>query len=165
MKKARPLQNSRDLKDASPEGLENIYARSVVPDPAELEGRLRGEALYLFPGLLGGLSFFGLLEKFFSLWKGAVFTVGAGGRVRGVNLFFKENAPTLLMAFEARRRESAFGPGETILLDYNIQENSRIFRPVRDEIRRAADGLYLGRSFMIVGGWPRSLAWFVLERT
>ena len=131
--------------------LAKVYAGGeTVPLP---NGDARGIAL-LFPN--SGLS--PLLAKIGGVvWQGKSVDAGAGRLINRV--FF------VLRVIPAKiyEGESWFDDGRAIIIDY--ADTSTSFFYMRDEVRRVADGLFLGRSYYRKGARGKYVLTFTMDFT
>jgi hypothetical protein len=130
--------------------LEAVYAAGEsIPIPG---GRSRGIAL-LFPN--SGLT--PLLAQISRLvWQGKVVDPARGTLVNRVVGF-------PLIPAKVYEGESWFDDGRAIIIDY--AETSSSFFYMRDEVRRIADGLWLGRSYYRKGPRGKYVLTFAMDFT
>jgi len=135
------------LAGASGEELDDIFRRSPPgPIPA---GRSKGTAI-LFAGSAFTRPLAALARIFW--WKGKVFSPSTGDLRNLVTPF---GVP--LIRAKVYQDESWFSKGPAIILDYS--KTSFVARLIRDEIREASPGVYLGQVY-----WGRKrIAHFMLE--
>lgn len=117
--------------------LDKVYKKAkagTIP-----QGDTQGTAIWaggLFPGLFSGLA--RLLA-----WQGKVFDLFAPGFTSGVVVNKVSPLGLNLIVAKAYRDKSWLDGKETIVIDYGT--TSLLARPIRDEIREVAPGLYLGK--------------------
>lgn len=136
-----------DLRTLSRDALDDVFRGSPAgPIPT---GRAHGTAL-LFPGTAVDRVLQTLIRAL--IWKGKVFrseTADLKNRIGPLGM--------PLIRAQVYEAESWFSPGPAIILDYS--KSSIVARWIRDEIREAAPGVYLGQVF-----WGRRrIALFMLE--
>lgn len=133
-------RSAADLRSMSAAELDELY-RASRPGPIPV-GRSRGTAIAL-PGSAVGSFLAGLVRAL--VWKGKIFDP----RTQGLrNLMSPLGVPAIrARVFEG---DSWFVSDErAIVLDYS--RTSWVARPIRDEIREVAPGLYLGQVYL--GRW------------
>ena len=55
---------------------------------------------------------------------------------------------------------------EVMRIAYDVPGNSRLFRPLTDEVRRVGEGKLIGRGvYRFPGGFRRNVFWFSMQRT
>lgn len=133
-------RSAADLRSMSAAELDELY-RASRPGPIPV-GRSRGTAIAL-PGSAVGSFLAGLVRAL--VWKGKIFDPRSEG-LR--NLMSPLGVPAIrARVFEG---DSWFVSDErAIVLDYS--RTSWVARPIRDEIREVAPGLYLGQVYL--GRW------------
>jgi hypothetical protein len=135
------------LARASGTELDEIFRKSP-PGPTPT-GRTRGTAI-LFAGSALTAPLAAIARWFW--WKGKVFAPATDDLK---NLVTPIGVP--LIRALVYQDESWFSPGPAIIIDY--KKTSLVARAIRDEIREAAPGVYLGQVF-----WGKKrIAHFMLE--
>jgi len=139
--------SAASLARASASELDDIFRRS--PPGAVPTGRTRGTAvLFAGSGLTAPLA---TIARWF-WWKGKVFAPATKDLK---NLILPFGVP--LIRAKVYQDESWFSPGPAIIIDY--KQTSLVARAIRDEIREASPGVYVGQVF-----WGKKrIAHFLLE--
>lgn len=137
-----------DLARLAPEQLDALYA--VAPAAGVPSGRVKGRVL-VRPGTAMAVP---ASRGSRLVWQGKVFDPPAATAVnRFVGLPFIKG--------RLYQGPSWFDGHPALILDY--AETSRLYRPYRDEIRRVAPGLYLGRMYERTAPSPTQTLLFALE--
>lgn len=152
----------RDLRLASLDELDRIFAQGSVPSAGELDGAYRGRLLAVagtdtLPAPLRLLldALYGAPAPLMP-WLGKRFdTTADEGRV-GSNIWLTEAGPH----FASYKVRDA---GGACVLDYDVAPNLPPLRRIRGEVVRLAPGLYLGRMGLRVGTTTPTLLYFALE--
>lgn len=142
-----------DLRDADLSELHALYDEGKVPAQKDLSGEMRG--LVLAGRGIGRTR----------LWRRAAnLAPWAGMRIEdsgGVNHI---GFPPLVFdryGFESyvkRDRE-----GGALVLDYDVAENPYALRRLEERLREIEDGLFLGKSYLRVGGGSFFLHYYAVE--
>ena len=127
--------------------LDQLFRESPAgPIPA---GRARGTAI-LFPGTVLDRAIGALVRAL--VWKGKIFSSATGDLKNRIGPL-----GTPLIRARVYEDKSWFAQGPAIILDYS--KTSLVARMIRDEIRQAAPGVYLGQVY-----WGKKrIALFMLE--
>ncbi len=142
-----------DLRDADLSELYALYEEGEVPDEEDVRGEMRG------------LTLAGRGVARTRLWRRAAnLAPWAGMRIEdrgGVN---HVGYPPLVFdryGFETyveRDKE-----GGALVLDYDMEENPYALRRLEERLREIEDGLFLGRSYLRVGGRRVFLHYYAVE--
>ncbi len=126
--------------------LDKIFKDAEIPNPSEFQGEYFVDMLTALPSL-----------KKFSHRK--TFRREENKTI-GRNILFKGKK---WGHFFLEQTGGESGRSKTII-NYDVPENSFITRRIRDEVRRAGNGAYLGRFNYIFFGKPRFLGYFSLVK-
>ena len=99
-------------------------------------------------------------SKYFP-WKGKSFTPEAMDRGEGINRVLSDRIR--LFKFNTFIGRSRAGDFDAVQLDYDLKQNPKIIRMIKDEIRQLSPGLYLGQAYLQTKGSTRLVLWFGLE--
>ena len=139
--------DAASLARATGTELDEIFRKSQ-PGPIPT-GRTRGTAVLFAGSALTGL--LATIARWF-WWKGKVFSPPTRDLK---NLILPIGVP--LIRAKVYQDESWFSPGPAIIIDY--KSTSLVARAIRDEIREASPGVYVGQVF-----WGKKrIAHFLLE--
>lgn len=157
-----PPADVRDLRLASFDELDRIFARGAVPSAGELDGAYGGRLLAVAGTDALAAPVRLLLDAVYGApsplmpWLGKRFdTTTDEGRV-GSNIWLTHAGPH----FAAYKVTDADG---TCVLDYDVTHNLPPLRRIRGEVVRLAPGLYLGRMGLRLGDTTPTLLYFALE--
>ena len=158
-----PAVNAADLDTLailSTNALTDLYLAGEVPESLEaLDGDPACRMLAV-RGLDGGAPLGGLraLARWGRFpWEGKRFTSAPGARQgKGINRI-RLGGGRLWYPFETRVEPSAMDREPCILLDYDLPQNPRPIRMIRDELRQVSPGLFLGPAMLDTGRAPPRL--------
>lgn len=155
-----------ELSRESDEALARLYASGRVSDAFfERSGRPRGRMLAVRrltrPAVFGALRSFAGSEGF--PWGGKSFFSEARGRGRGINRVRLGPLRFEWYPFDTKIGPSRLDGKDTVVLDYDKAENPFFIRPIHDEIREIAPGLFLGSAMWKHGGGATHVLWFALD--
>ena len=142
-----------DLRDADLSELHAVYDEGTVPDRDDVSGEMRGMVL---AGRGIGRT---------RLWRrGANLTPWAGIRIDDEGGTNRVGFPPVVFdryGFEkyVERDEE----GGALVLDYDIVENPYALRRLEERLREIEDGLFLGKSYLRVGGRSVFLHYYAVE--
>ena len=155
-----------DLAALAPAQLLALYRGAVTPRLDELDGDFRGRMLAL-PALRPG-RLARALRRFAAWrwfpWRGKSFRAPAapGARGAGINRVFSDVRPRRWFRFETFIGPSRAGNFDAMHLDYDNGDNPFFIRVIQDEVRRVADGLYLGQAYVVTRKRTRLVLYFGL---
>ncbi|MEM9067173.1 MAG: hypothetical protein AAGE52_01665 [Myxococcota bacterium] len=161
-----PRLSADRLAEQSVEELETLYRGGVLPAIDELDGAPPGRMLTL-AGPLGRAGLRGAVANLARHpafpWAGKTFhssSATIGGGINRVRLL-GDRYP-----FDTRVEPSAIDGKPCVLLDYRRPDNPFFIRPIRDELRKVGQGLYLGPAMLdLQRGTPRLVLWFAIDKT
>jgi hypothetical protein len=152
-----------DLLLLSPKKLTTLYRAARVPRLADVSGDLRGRMLAV-PSLWWPTS--RIVRRFASSnvfpWRGKSFKPLSEERGEGINRVILDR--WRLYRFTTSIGRSRAGEFDAVQLDYDLAENPFFMRPIKDEIRELAPGLYLGQAWLQTCLGTPLVLWFGLER-
>ena len=141
--------------------LDLLYRDARVPRLEDVRGDLRGRMLATT--VLGGRAA-NAVRAFASSsvfpWRGKSFTPFDAMRGEGINRVVSDR--WRLYRFETSLGRSRAGDFDAVQLDYDLRENPFFIRPIKDEIRELATGLWLGQAWLAVGDAPKLVLYFGL---
>ena len=153
-----------DLAALDAQALNELYRRAGTPTVADLDGKLRGRMLAV-PSLKGR-PVVELLKHFAAdgpmPWQGKTFKSHGDGRGEGINRVFGNRANWY--RFNTFVGPSRAGQFDAVHLDYDIEGNPFFVRPVKDEVRAIAPGLWLGIAYLHTAGKDHLGLFFGLAR-
>lgn len=162
------LRTLDDLEALAPDQLASLYAAGRPPQLGVLAGHARGRllsvpALHAVPVV--GATLDRLLIRAASLrlnpWRGKIFAApDEHHRTSGNN----DVLGRALLPFDAHVEKSAIDHAPTLVIRYARPDNPRPVRPVVDELREVARGLWLGPSFVRGPNGPKILLWFAVAK-
>jgi len=154
-----------DLSALSAGELMQLYRAAKTPAIEDLDGRLKGRMLAV--PLIKGRLVQGFVKHFAvdgpMPWQGKTFRSLGKQRGEGVNRLFGNRASWY--RFETAIGPSRAGDFDALQLDYDLEDNPPFIRPIKDELREVAPGLWLGLAYMRFGGRNRLGLFFGLART
>ncbi|MBI2392435.1 MAG: hypothetical protein HYV09_22815 [Deltaproteobacteria bacterium] len=162
------LRTLDDLETLSPEQLATLYAGGRPPQLGVLAGHARGRLLSV-PALHAVPVVGALLDRLLiraaalplNPWRGKTFAAPAEHhRTSGDN----DVLGRALLPFDAHVEKSALDHAPALIIRYARPENPRLLRPVVDELREVARGLWLGPSYVRGPNGPRILVWFAVAK-
>jgi len=158
---ARP-RSLDELAALSESELLNQYLSGVAPAPTDLHGDLHGRMLAVRGA---GRIWSALLQAFAAWrhfpWRGKSFVARGGSRGDGINRVFGDRARWF--RFETFVAPSRVDGKPAFQLDYDNSHNPFFIRAVKDELRRVAPGLFLGRAYITLWGQARFALYFALS--
>jgi hypothetical protein len=96
-------------------------------------------------------------------WAGKSFSAASDGEGTGINRV-RLAGTRRWFPFQTRVEPSAIDGDACILLDYDLPENPKPIRMIRDELREVAPGLFLGPAMLDTGkGDPRLILFFACD--
>jgi hypothetical protein len=139
------------------------YAAGRTPTLAEVSGDLDGRMLAV--PALGAGALADLIRRWASNrsafpWAGKSFTPGEARGV-GENRLFGDRVRRY--KFDTFIGKSRAGDFDALQLDYGRPDNPWFIRPIRDELRTIAPGLFLGQAWVEARGKPTLALYFGLE--
>lgn len=154
-----------DLAEMSMVDLIDLYRAGTVPDSLRaLDGVTQGRML-----VVRGLDWRGAHDVFtraassrFFPWAGKRFQHLDRNQGTGINRI-RLAGERLWYPFRTRLEASAIDGAPCIALDYDLPENPRAIRALRDELREVSPGLFLGPALMRVLGKPRLVMFFACD--
>lgn len=96
-------------------------------------------------------------------WGGKSFFAVSPDAGRGINRVRLGPLRFEWYPFDTRIEPSLVDGKDTVLLDYDKPENPIFIRPIRDEIREIAPGLFLGPAMWKRGSGATHVLWFALD--
>jgi hypothetical protein len=142
-----------DLRDADLSELHALYDEGTVPDEEDVHGEMRG--LVLAGRGIGRTR----------LWRRAAnLAPWAGMRVEGSGGVNHIGFPPFVFdryGFESHVERE--GDGGALVLDYDVEENPYALRRLEERLRGIEDGLFLGKSYLRVGGGSVFLHYYAVE--
>ena len=160
---SRSTRSLDELLAFSPQELEALYAGARVPILSEVRGDLRGRMLattVLRAPVAGAVRAFASSNGF--PWRGKSFAPRDSLRGEGINRVILDRWH--LYRFETRIAPSRAGAFDALQLDYDLPENPFFIRPIKDEMRELAPGLWLGQAYLELSGRARLVLYFGLSR-
>lgn len=154
-----------DLPGLSEDKLDQLFLKSPSPSLEEVNGPHEGRVLAAgwFP--LNRKEGLDLINQNWLPWKGKVFTPLDPAKGRGKNrMRLGQIWGEDTFDFESRIEPSLFGGGDCYVLDYDLTGNALWLRPVRDEMKKIQEGLYLGRALYRIGGEHQFVLYFALRQ-
>ncbi len=164
--KASPSAASLRLDDLLALGvseLEGLYATARVPQIEDVRGDLRGRMLAttVLHGRAADLTrAFASSSQF--PWRGKSFTPSGPLRGDGINRVVSDR--WRLYRFETFIGRSRAGDFDALQLDYDNRDNPFFIRPIKDEMRELASGLWLGQAYLQLGEKAHLVLYFGLTR-
>ncbi|HEY2516834.1 MAG TPA: hypothetical protein VGI39_38450 [Polyangiaceae bacterium] len=165
--RARSRSIPRSLDELLPLGAEelaDLYAHARVPALADVCGDLRGRMLattVLQGPVAGAARAFASSSRF--PWRGKSFAPRDALRGEGINRVILDR--WRLYRFETSIGPSRAGAFDALQLDYDLPENPFFIRPIKDEMRELASGLWLGQAYLQLSGRaPHLVLYFGLSR-
>ena len=157
--------NLDDLLQLDAETLGRMYETARVPRLSDVTGDLRGRMLAL-PALGGVVA--GAVRAFASSrafpWKGKSFRAMPANEERGDGINRVVLDRWRLYRFETFVGKSLAGDFDAVQLDYDNEDNPFFIRPIRDEIREIAKGLYLGQAYFKTAKDAHLVLYFALSK-
>ena len=152
-----------DLQAASEDELDGIYRDATAPEIEELEGRYRGSVVSgrVFP--LDTEAALKIVNTEWMPWGGKKFYPVDEEESRGCNWYRLGPVERNGYSFVGRITPAIVGRAEAYVLDYDLPDNPGAVQNVRDELKKVREGLYLGRTYVRMGGEHRFVMYFVLE--
>ena len=156
-----PTLRLDDLLAMTAEELERLYASASVPAIESVRGALRGRMLAVrnLPGPLAGWVRRWASSSLFP-WRGKTFRPENDLRGRGINRVVSDRFE--LYPFVTFVGKSHAGDFDALHLDYDLPENPFFIRPIRDEIRELAPGLWLGQAYLELASGTHLVLYFGL---
>jgi hypothetical protein len=155
-----------DLASLDVDALEALYRRGTVPASLHaLDGSpvcrmlsVRGLDRGAVFGALRTISRSGAFP-----WAGKSFVASSDAEGTGINRV-RLAGTRRWFPFHTRVEPSAIDGDACILLDYDLSENPKPIRMIRDELREVAPGLFLGPAMLDTGkGDPRLILFFACD--
>jgi len=144
-----------DLRDADLRELHALYEEGEVPNEDDVRGEMRG------------LTLAGRGVARTRLWRRAAnLAPWAGMRIDehdGVNHVGFPPLVTDRYGFETYVERGK--DGGALVLDYDVEENPYALRRLEEHLREIEEGLFLGRSYLRVGGRRVFLHYYAVEPT
>lgn len=140
-----------DLRDADLSELHALYDEGTVPEEKDINGEVRGLVL-----AGRGIGRTHLWRRAANLAPWAGMRIEEGGGVNRIGF------PPVVFdrySFESYvdRKEGA------LVLDYDAEENPYALRRLEERLREIEDGLFLGKSYLRVGGGRFFLHYYAVE--
>lgn len=151
------------LLDQDLNTLARLYAGARVPNLTDVRGDLRGRMLattLLAGGPARAIRALASSRSF--PWRGKTFTPKDTLRGDGINRVLRDRWH--LYRFETFVGRSRAGDFDALQLDYDNADNPFFIRPIKDEMREIAEGLWLGQAYLTLPGGPRLVLYFGLAR-
>lgn len=150
------------LLDLSHHELAALYERATVPSLSTVRGDLRGRMLAV-PALPDFITRWPRRWARTSTfpWRGKSFTPGSDAAGEGINRVVRDRWK--LYRFTTRVSPSRHDGRPSIELDYDNPGNPFFIRPIEDEIRELAPGLYLGQAWLRTRSGKHFVLWFGLS--
>lgn len=152
-----------DLTAATTAELDELFADGDCPSLDELDGRYDGAVLSSPHVPVENEEAERFLNAYLSPWEGKRFDA-TSDPPRGNNVYKVGPVEFDGFGFDSAILPSEVDGEDAYVFDYDISENPAPMRNVKDEIRRIADGLYLGRFYFYVGDDYRFVTYFALQR-
>jgi hypothetical protein len=136
-----------DLLALSAEQLAPLYAAATTPALGEVRGDLRGRMLattVLPDWAARAARAWASSERF--VWRGKSFTPRGEHAGEGINRVLVD--AFRLYPFETHVGPSRAGDFDALQLDYDLPHNPFFIRPIKDELRRLREGLWLGQAYL-----------------
>lgn len=152
-----------DLTAATSVELDELFMDGDCPKLDELDGRYDGAVLSSPHLPVESEEAERFLNAYLSPWEGKRFDA-TQDPPRGNNVYAVGPLEFDGFGFDSRIVPSELDGEDSYVFDYDIEENPPPMRNVKDEIRRIADGLYLGRFYFYVGDDYRFVTYFALQR-
>jgi hypothetical protein len=145
--------------------LDDVYREASAPSLADLEGELRGRALAAVALDRGPVAtaLRALASSPQFPWAGKAFRAKGGEVGEGINRL-RLLGKRKLFPFGTSLGESALDGLPCVVFDYDRPPNPWPVRQLRDELRQAAPGVFLGPALWKARPRPRLLFYFGLER-
>ncbi len=146
-----------DLTDLSMAELEELFLWASTPSIRDLDGATDGRAL------AGKLPADHLP---WMPWKGKFFEPLSDSQGRGKNRIestFTDLFKFELFEFRTRVVPPLQGDDDVVMLDYDLEENPRLIRRIRDDLKKLKDGLFLGTANLRKDGGFKVILYFALE--
>lgn len=154
-----------DLAGLDAQALIELYRCARTPTVADLDGKLKGRMLAV-PSLKGR-PIVDMLKHFAAdgpmPWQGKTFTSHGDRGGEGINRVFGNRANWY--RFRTFVGPSRIGNFDAVQLDYDIEGNPFFVRPVKDEVREVAPGLWLGIAYLHTAGNDHLGLYFGLSRS
>jgi hypothetical protein len=137
-----------DLAELGPDELLVLYRSARTPKVEDLRGKLKGRMLASPLAKHGAVA--GFLKQFAAdgpmPWQGKTFRPLGKERGEGINRVFGNRANWY--RFETFVGPSRAGAFDALQLDYDLSDNPFFVRPIKDEVREVAPGLWLGLAYL-----------------
>src|SRR5438105_2602844 len=137
-----------ELAALGPDELLALYRTARTPRVEDLSGKLRGRMLASPLVKHGAVA--GFLKRFAAdgpmPWQGKTFRPLGKDRGEGINRVFGNRANWY--RFETSVAPSRAGDFDALQLDYDLESNPFFVRPIKDEVREVAPGLWLGLAYL-----------------
>jgi hypothetical protein len=137
-----------DLAELGPDELLVLYRSARTPRVEDLRGKLKGRMLASPLAKHGAVA--GFLKQFAAdgpmPWQGKTFRPLGKERGEGINRVFGNRANWY--RFETFVGPSRAGAFDALQLDYDLSDNPFFVRPIKDEVREVALGLWLGLAYL-----------------
>ena len=160
---SRSTRTLDELLAFSTKELEALYAGARAPVLTDVQGDLRGRMLATTV-LRGPVA--SVVRAFASSnafpWRGKSFAPRDAVRGEGINRVILDR--WRLYRFETRIAPSRAGAFDALQLDYDLPENPFFIRPIKDEMRELAPGLWLGQAYLELSGRANLVLYFGLSR-
>ena len=143
-----------------------LYRSGTTPRVADLDGDLVGRMLvapWAWAFVAGPLRSWARSKGF--PWRGKSFRSLSDERGEGINRVFGDRSPRRWFRFETFVAPSRAGAFDALQLDYDNPGNPFFIRPIKDEVREVAPGLWLGQAWLALGRKPRLAVYFGLQKT
>jgi hypothetical protein len=157
---ARAPRTLDELVDLEVAELARLYASAATPRLSDVDGDLEGRVLaspLVGPPVAAALRALGHSKRF--PWRGKSFTAGET-RGEGINRLFTDRIRRF--RFETSIGRSYGGDFDALRLDYDLPENPKPIRLIKDEIRELRPSLWLGQAYFMRRGKPKLWLYFAL---
>jgi len=144
-----------DLRDADLSELHALYDEGELPDEEDIHGELRGEVL-----AGRGIGRTRLWRRAANLapWAGMRIDTDDGGGVNHIGF-----PPLVFDRYGFETYVEKDREGGALVLDYDVEGNPYALRRLEERLREIEDGLFLGKSFVRVGGRRVFLHYYAVE--
>ncbi|MBW2529794.1 MAG: hypothetical protein JRI23_36795 [Deltaproteobacteria bacterium] len=156
---ARPTTAAELLRLPYAESL-SLFRSLPAPELGEMDGEYRADLLDQGPPVFLWVASFFVHQR--GLWLAKAFTPTGPSEGRGYNLFVVGDRLRRGTRMRTTIAPSRIDGRPAYLLDYSAYLRG-ILGTMRDEVRKVADGLYLGLGTVGYGRWMRRPSPFLLE--
>lgn len=141
--------------------LDGLFEQLETPVPDELSGTYQGQLFSIigttFLPLFIKQLIYWLIGTFINPWKGKRFD----GKM-GANTWLNQRGNITYGIYEINYPEDTTAP---LLLNYDVNENLGVMRPIRGEVKRLSSNVYLARMLYKTKNKTHSVLYFTLQKT